>query len=269
MRKKSFYSVAIVLLTILFFVIEEYVLTEPENRTPVEENDPEPGEGINTFYLPTSTTRQVVHHNYYSLSYDEAHEQAEWVAYELKKAHLSQNNIKRPYFIEDPKLRSRSADWRNYKNSGYDRGHLCPAGDRRFSVPAYNETFYTSNVTPQKHSFNSGIWNRLEQKSRYWAKKYDGIFVVTGGILNKELKTIGKEGVSVPEYFYKVLLDNQNGNYKIIGFLIPHEESSSSLEDFVVPVDRIEELTGIDFFTKLDDRIEEKLESINGSSDWF
>ncbi len=84
-------------------------------------------------YLPTSTTRQIVKHQYYTLSYNEKFEQAEWVAYELKKEYLKNNDFKRPYFIEDPKVTTGSADWRNYKKSGYDKGHLCPAGDMEFN----------------------------------------------------------------------------------------------------------------------------------------
>ena len=117
-------------------------------------------------YLPTSTTNQIVKHKYYTLSYSEKFEQAEWVAYELKKDYLKNGDYKRPYFIEDPKVTTGSADWRNYKKSGYDKGHLCPAGDMEFSEEAYNDTFYTSNISPQKHDFNSGMWNRVEKKTR-------------------------------------------------------------------------------------------------------
>jgi endonuclease G len=102
-------------------------------------------------YLPTSTTKQIVKHQYYTLSYNEKFEQAEWVAYELKKENLKNRNYRRPYFIEDPKVTTGSADWRNYKNSGYDKGHLCPAADMEFDENAYNDTFYTSNISPQKH----------------------------------------------------------------------------------------------------------------------
>ncbi|NAS31431.1 DNA/RNA non-specific endonuclease [Flavobacteriaceae bacterium R38] len=231
---------------------------EPENTT----------EKTNTFYLPTSTTNQVVHHNYYSLSYNEVYEQAEWVAYELKKSDISSINRKRPYFEVDPLVKTKSAHWRNYKNSGYDRGHFCPAGDRKFSIEAYNQTFYTSNISPQKHSFNSGVWNRLEQMVRRWAKRYDGVFVVTGGVLNSNLKTIGGEEVAVPDYFYKVILDNRKGDYKLIAFLVPHKETKEDLRNFVVPVDELEKLTGIDFFPELPDAIENKEEASKGIRNW-
>jgi len=121
------------------------------------------------YYLPTSTTDEIVEHEFYTLSYSERHEQAEWVAYELKKNQLSHSNLERPYFIDDPQVETGSASWKNYKHSGYDKGHLCPAADRRFSRKAFDETFYTSNISPQLNDFNAGIWNNLEQKTRYWA----------------------------------------------------------------------------------------------------
>lgn len=221
-------------------------------------------------FLPSSTTNQIVKHNGYILSYSEENEQAEWVAYELKKSELNYNNndFKRPFFIEDPKVNSASADWKNYRKSGYDKGHLCPAGDRKYSKSAFDETFYTSNISPQLHDFNEGVWNRLEQKVRYWAGKYDGIYVVTGGILDENLPTIGYEDVTVPNYFYKVLLDYQNGEYKMIAFLVPHQDSERPLYEFVVSVDEIEKSTGIDFFPKLDDTDEVRLEKNSDYKNW-
>lgn len=217
---------------------------------------------------PSSTTGAVVYHDNYALSYSEDHEQAEWVFYELKGANVNKGNYKRPYFISDPKVKTKSADYRNYKKSGYDRGHLCPAGDMNFSKEAFDDTFYTSNISPQKNDFNSGIWNRLEQKTRYWSQKYQDIYVVTGGILSDNLKTIGSEKVSVPNYFYKILMDETDGNYKMIAFLIPHENSRRPLYEFVVSVDEIEKMTGIDFFPALPDSIENDLEKRSDYKAW-
>lgn len=222
----------------------------------------------NLHYLPTSTTGAIVHHDGYSLSYHEDFEQAEWVAYELKKSQVVYTDFKRPYFEQDEAVISESAHWRNYKNSGYDRGHLCPAADRKFTKDAFTETFLTSNISPQKHTFNAGIWNRLEQKVRYWAKKYDGVYVVTGGILEDNLKTIGSEDVAVPNYFYKILLDNDQGKTKIIAFLIPHKASDRPLYEYVVAVDELEKRTGIDFFPNLDDAKENKLEAMTTYKEW-
>jgi endonuclease G len=220
-------------------------------------------------YLPAVSSNEIVKHKYYTLSYNEKAEQAEWVAYELKKDYVTNSDFKRPYFIEDPKVKSASADWRNYKNSGYDKGHLCPAGDMQFDKNAYSDTFYTSNISPQKHEFNAGFWNRLEQKVRYWAVRYGGVYVVTGGVFDNSSKTIGKEKVVVPYFFYKIVLNRSSDSYKMIAFLVPNEQSEKPLYNFVVSVDRIEQLTGIDFFPKLEDKIENKLEKNTDYSGWI
>lgn len=241
---------------------------ENEAQIVFVETGKQPKLDTNEYFIPTSTTGQVIHHEAYSLSYSEAHEQAEWVAYELKKEHLSSSNFKRPYFEIDKAVKTGAAHWRNYKNSGYDRGHLCPAGDRNYSQFAFNETFLTSNISPQKHDFNSGVWNRLEQKVRYWASKYDGVFVVTGGVLKGQMKTIGTEHVAVPNQFYKILIDTNTGKTKMIAFLVPHEPSNKPLYEFVVSVDSIEKLTGIDFFPELEDTLENVLEASSNYKDW-
>lgn len=219
-------------------------------------------------FLPTSTTGQVVHHQFYSLSYNEKYEQAEWVAYALSQKQLSSIPIKRPYFEQDPEVTTQSAHYKNFKNSGYNKGHLCPAGDRKFSVEAYNETFFTSNISPQTYEFNSGVWNRLEEKVRYWAQKTQKLYIVTGGVLAPNLKTIGSEKVAVPQYFYKIILDYNGAETKAIAFLVPHEKSEKGLYQFVTSIDEIEMLTGIDFFPELPDDIENEIEKLSSYKNW-
>lgn len=265
MNRKYIYPVLVIIVTIFFYYVERYLDQRPNSDTQsISKETNETGFS----YLPISTGGSIITHNFYTLSYSEKHEQAEWVAYELKKEHLSNNDFKRPYFEEDKKIRTSSADWRNYKKSGYDRGHLCPAGDRRFSYQAYEETFLTSNISPQEHQFNSGVWNRLEKKIRYWARIYDGVHVITGGVLTDNLKTIGYEHVSVPQYFYKIVWDYDDKNLKAIAFLMPHKETNDSLNRFIVSIDEIEYMTGIDFFSSLDDKIENRLEKTRNKKGW-
>lgn len=217
-------------------------------------------------FLPSNTTGAVYKHTTYTLSYAEEYEQAEWVAYVLKASDIKEVDFKRPYFEIDETILTGAAHWKNYKKSGYNKGHLCPAGDRRASLEEYEETFLTSNISPQKYNFNAGIWNRLEQKVRYWAKKQDSIYVVTGGVLTKDLETIGFENVAVPKYFYKILLSKDHK--KMLGFLVPHQESNKPLYSFITSVDEIEEMTGIDFFPFLDDSLENRLESKADYKNW-
>src|SRR5690606_19561538 len=268
MNRKYIYPLVIIIVTVALYYSDDF-LGEKNALAPKISNTIEnTSEEFTYSFLPTSTTGAIVKHDFFTLSYSEENEQAEWVAYELKRDDLSENDFERPYFEMDKNVKTKSADWRNYKNSGYDRGHLCPAGDRRFSFEAYNETFLTSNISPQNHDFNSGIWNRLEQKVRFWAEKYDGVYVVTGGVLKGKMKTIGDENVSVPNEFHKIIMDASDGNYKAIAFVIPNKPSSASFYEYVVSIDEIEAKTGIDFFPKLPDSIENNLERIVDLKAW-
>jgi len=267
--RKRWISILFVVVAVGLFFAEKYADKKTEDypntsTSDVGNNSAEFGDE----YLPESTTDVVVTHLYYALSYVEKHEQAEWVAYELSREHLRKNDFKRPYFVQDRDVKSKSADWRNYKKSGYDRGHLCPAGDRTFSYDAFHETFLTSNISPQNHDFNGGVWNKLEQKVRYWAQKHDGVYVITGGVLKNGLKSIGDERVSVPEEFYKIVLDTSEGATKVIAFLIPNKSNIHSFYDYVVTVDEIERVTGIDFFSSLPEAEEKRLERMLDKGKW-
>ncbi|QDO92951.1 DNA/RNA non-specific endonuclease [Formosa sediminum] len=266
---KKLLSIIGVILIISVYAYEQYLNTAD---TFVEEDYKGDSSAQNTnhaYYLPTSTTGQVIHHTNYILSYHEAHEQAEWVAYQLNKSDIVYADRKRPYFYADKAVKTKSADWRSYKNSGYDKGHLCPAADRRATVASYNETFLTSNIAPQNHDFNAGIWNELEQTVRSWATSYNGVYVVTGGILEDNLKTIGKDRVSVPNYFYKIIFNEADAHSKMIAFLMPNRANENkSLSSYVVSVDQIEALTGIDFFPRLEDNLETRLEANTSTSGW-
>lgn len=215
------------------------------------------------YYLPTSSG-QVIHQKYYTLSYSEEHEQAEWVAYKLTRDELKMEWVKRrDEFKSDPRVRTGSAELDDYYRSGYDRGHLVPAADRMFSDEAMLETFYLSNISPQSRNFNQGIWRELEELTRNWAKKYKELYVVTGPVLSVSPKgTIGDNEVSVPQAYFKVLLDISEPEVKSIAFVIPNQVSYDPLFEFAVSIDEVETLTGIDFFAELlDESLEKELES--------
>jgi endonuclease G len=220
-------------------------------------------------YLPSSTTGQIVKHTYYALSYSATHKQAEWVAYELTKQNLEMGFTKRTDdFRPDPLITSTSAALADYKNSGYDRGHLCPAGDMKLNSVSMTETFYLSNMSPMKPEFNRGIWEQLEEQVRTWAKENGNIFVVTGGILNYSSGTIGDGKITVPKYFYKIILDYDEPGIKAIALILPNEKDTKQLSKYAVTIDSVEALTGIDFFPALPDSLENALESKIDLSKW-
>jgi endonuclease G, mitochondrial len=216
-------------------------------------------------YLPAQA-RELVRHKYFSLSYNEDHEQADWVVYRITRERLNNSTIERSnHFLPDPAVRTESATPRDYNGSGYDRGHLCPAADMAFDQAAMDETFYMSNMSPQDQAFNGGIWRELEELTRDWGRRYEKIIVVTGPVLKENgLKTIGFSKVSVPRRFYRVILTKD----KTIGFILPNEVSERPVMDFACSVDEVERATGLDFFPKVLDGLNEELESLFDRKAW-
>ena len=211
---------------------------------------------------------QLVTHLGYSLSYNEKHEQANWVFYELTIDEVLGSIKRKDQFRADPNIKTGSASLSDYKRSGYDRGHLAPAADMKWSSKAMSESFFMSNMSPQTPSFNRGIWKKLENLVRKWAVENKSLHIVTGGILMDGLKTIGNNEVSVPEYFYKVILVNDTSDLKAIGFIIPNKKSSKLLFEYAISVDDVEKMTGIDFFYLLSDVIEDKIEQEVSINKW-
>lgn len=219
---------------------------------------------ISENYLPAFSKKdQIIKHTAFTLCYSEPHEQAKWVAYKLTADMCNNNGEERTNnFREDPLVKTKSALPEDYKKSGYDRGHLCPAGDMGWSEQTMSESFYMSNMSPQVPAFNRGIWKYLETDVREWAKQNVEIIVVTAGVLQDSLPVIGSVNkVAVPKYYYKVILDYTLPEIKAIGFVLPNEGSKQSVFDYAVTVDSVEHLTGIDFFPALPDSIENYLES--------
>jgi endonuclease G len=123
-------------------------------------------------------------------------------------------------------------------------------------------------MSPQKAAFNRGIWKKLETKVRGWATREGAVLIVTAGVLKPRLKTIGVNKVSVPKLFYKVILDNTEPELKGIGFILPNKGSAKPLSNYAVTIDKVERVTGIDFFHSLADEIEETVESTLDLSKW-
>lgn len=212
---------------------------------------------------------EIVKHEAYTLCYREDYEQAAWVAYVATGAHTLAAHVSRTnQFQTDPLVSTGSATNADYETSGYDRGHLAPAEDMGWSKKTMAESFYYSNMSPQVPAFNRGVWKRLEELVRYWSTVYDSIYIVTGPVLTPGLPVIGSDKVSVPAYYYKVVLVYNAKGAQAIGFLLPNEASAATLKSFALPVDSIEQRTGLDFFPQLPDKIEAEIESRDAVQDW-
>ena len=211
----------------------------------------------------------IMRYTGFSLLYDEEHEQPVWVAYHLTQEELYGTSKRKDNFRSDPSIVTGSATLNDYKGSGYDRGHLIPAGDLTWSEEAMSDSFYMSNMSPQAPQFNRGIWSTLESTVRNFADTEREVYVVTGPILTDgPYKTIGKNEVSVPKHYYKVILDYAEPDFKAIGFVLPNEGSNERVESFATTVREVEQLTNLDFFHLLPDELEEELETSYSLSDW-
>ena len=235
--------------------------------------------------------QQVVHHTAYSLGYSRQHGQPAWVAYMLTRQHAQGDLPRKDSFKADPLVEGGSATPADYTRSGYDKGHLAPNADMSWDLTVQKECYYMSNMSPQTHAFNAGLWSRLEALVRDWAIALDSLYVVTGPVLSaatimdchtvircdvdgvcdtmtdcvtlietpNAMRTIGKNTtVTVPEYFYKVVY--HPASHQAIALLVPHENKKGPLKAWAVTVDAVEAVTGLDFFPDLDDELEDAVE---------
>lgn len=215
---------------------------------------------------------RIVQHGAYVSSYNTETLIPNWVAYELTAEETEGNRSREGMeFRMDPSLKGvRQAMREDYTGSGWTKGHLMPAADASFDAAAMGETFYFTNICPQDETLNAGDWQYLEKRVRQWANRYGSVWVVTGPIVGENrYGTIGDRDVVVPDAFYKALLiRKKNGSYSAIAFVMDNDDDRYYLKDCMMTVDKLESLTGFDFFPGLDDTIEEKVESTLRLSDW-
>lgn len=213
----------------------------------------------------------VIEREGYALGYRRAWRQSAWVSYRLTAAEVCAAVCDRSkLFLPDPDIRDDYALPSDYTRSGYDRGHLAPAADFRWSPTAMAQSFYMSNISPQLPVFNRGIWSNLEAWVRTQSIAETNIVIITGPIVtsNDLARTIGWHRVVVPSAFYKVIYD-ETPPQKMIGFIIANAGFSPDLSRFVCTVDFVETATGLDFFADLPDDEEARLEAASDFSAWY
>jgi endonuclease G, mitochondrial len=240
--------------------------TDTENDEGSSQGD---SQGSLEYYLPKERKGQLVRHSALILNYQEEHEQASWVLHKLLSKTNKGSAKRSNEFMPDPLVETGSALPSDYSRSGYDKGHLCPAGDFKHDKTLQDETFYMSNMSPQVGDFNRGIWNDFEMLVRRWAGRRGDLIVITGPVLKNGLETIGRRNsVSVPEQYYKIVYDPQTE--QALAILMPNEGLfDRRIREFVVSIDEVERLTGIDFFEKLPDALEKKIETNANESQWW
>lgn len=196
----------------------------------------------------------------FRLSFNPDYRIPNWVSWELLANETEGETKRSNKFWSDTSVEN-CPDVSDYKKSGYDRGHMCPAADQKWSQQAMTDCFVLTNVTPQDKSLNSGAWNKLEAQTRIWAQRDSALVIVAGPVFNSErVNTIG-DGVRVPDAFFKVLLAPYVKKPRAIGFVYPNMSAPGHMQNYVMSVDEVEELTGFDFFYNLPDSLENAVES--------
>ncbi len=222
--------------------------------------------------IPTITDERsdrVITHKGFTLSYNYDWKIPNWVAYELTDIEVKGEVPRYDKFKPDPMVpQNVSAHTNDYKHSGYDRGHMAPAADMKWDEQVMRESFYLSNICPQNPNLNGGVWKDLEEQVRELASQKGKIFVICGPIVNDTSKTIGENKVVVPQAFFKVLLQEENNKLYTIGFVYENISGRKPMSTYAMTVDEVEEMTNIDFFPSLPNKIEKKVEADVDFSKW-
>lgn len=247
-------------------------VSEPQITETVQASKPITSNRIEGLEIPRYISgHEVVRHTGYTLSWNEQYLVADWVAYELTDEELDTQEYSRSEDFRPDESVRKSSQLTDYKNSGYSRGHLAPAQDFKWSENAMSETFYLTNMVPQLQNYNGGIWLRAENATRDAARITGVVYVVTGPVLTDgPFETIGSNNVIIPKQCYKALLViDDEGNVHTIAISIPQNAGKKeALSKYVMTVDALEELTGLDFFYELDDSIESAAEATYDLDYW-
>lgn len=211
--------------------------------------------------MPESTPAQLIHYTGFDVSFNPALHIPNWVAWELTRSETLGTESRKNQFVRDEAVKGCPETY-DYSYSGYDRGHMCPAGDMKWSKQSMSDSFYLTNICPQLKSLNTGAWKRLEEKCRQWAKADSAIIIVCGPVLTDNLReAIGDTRVAVPERFFKVILSPFANPPRGIGFIMKNGRVEGGMQKAAVSIDEVERITGLDFFSALPDSVESVVES--------
>ena len=212
---------------------------------------------------------KVIVYEGFTLSYNPITLIPNWVAYELTSSEVDGQYPRGNGFGMDLDYKGKQAMREDYSNSGWDKGHMAPAADMKWSRTAMFESFYLTNICPQNHELNGNDWLTLEKLGREWAKRFGSVYIICGPIVGtNHYGTIGENNVVVPDAFFKAFLVIQDQRYHVIAFVMPNESKHHRIQEYAITVNELEEKLGLDLFPNLDDSIEDMIESDLDYSFW-
>lgn len=227
------------------------------------------------FELPaiSASDSLIIEHTGFILSYNLDTNCPNWVAWDLTEEEAYATQYKRTNdFRGDTKVPPlHRVEGYDYKQTGFDRGHMCPAGDMKWNAEAMSECFLMSNICPQIPVLNQQWWEHLESACRRWASQEGRIYICCGPIYDKQMEAryIGEEvKIRVPDAFFKVVVSLQQGKEKGIGFIYRNTNERQTMESVSTTIDEVEKITGINFFTNLERHIETFVEGSFNLRKW-
>ncbi len=247
------------LVMVVLYFVGRYVVTDVYSANRAKRDSAEIAR-LEEVKFPATTDNMKIVYKGFTVYFNSRHHVPNCVIYELTGAETEGEYPRYKNFLTDEQVAGCANPW-DYTHSGYTRGHMAPAADMKWDREAMKESFYMTNICPQKTALNSGGWNKLENKVRDWARRDSAIIVATGPILSDNMPTIGESRVAVPEHFYKVVFAPYASPERAIAFIYPNGSCKGNVSKYAVTVDEVERLTGIDFFSSLDDDTEEQIES--------
>lgn len=224
---------------------------------------------IDKLELPAHSVEDcIITHPGFTLAYNNEWHLPQWVAYELTKEETEGTVERDKHFRPDPNSPLPQVTTDDYRNSGFDRGHMAPAADMKWSKEAMYASFYMTNICPQNHNLNAGDWKELEELCRRWATEYGRIYIVCGPIVGSDAQLIGTNQVTVPHAFYKAILAYNNQTPQVIGFLFANKAGNRPLQTYAMNIDDLEGVIGLDLFHLLPDTLENNIEQSTQINQW-
>lgn len=225
-------------------------------------------ENLTKVTVPDELNEISIDYTGFHVSFNPSHHVPNYVAWELTEDKAQGKSPRKSKFKADNDIYG-CATLDDYRYSGYDRGHMAPAGDMKWSEAAMDDSHYLTNIVPQDHSINGGIWSSLEKMCRRWAERDSALIIICGPVLTDlNERTIGESGVVVPDRLFKVVFAPYTKPPRAIGFIFPNKPTDDGLEALSTSVDNIEAITGFDFFECLPDDIENEVESSTNYRVW-
>lgn len=226
------------------------------------------GDDLLAVKIPDSLKSQEKDYEGFRVSFNSDNHTPNWVSWELLASETEGDQSRYDKFWQDEEIDGCPTHY-DYSHSGYDRGHLCPAADQKWSRTAMIDCFSLANMAPQDNALNTGAWKTLENKERLWAQRDSAIVIVAGPVYEKtDTKRIGDTGVRVPSAFFKVMIAPYLEKPRGIAFVYPNMSAPGNMENYVMTIRDVEKLTGFDFFYNLPDDLEESIETVSSFRDW-